>query len=237
MKKIFVKVLVFVLFVGFVACNDDPDPEGIGDVYVISNLSPAAGEGEEPTVVYGLHMDAYPYNGTFSSVKATLGVTNFTLEKDNDTGMFVYEQDEYSPEPPADGTYTFTYTFSDGVITSSADALTDDVLIPATITTCDFADNKIELEWDEIEDAEAIYIQLKEADGDIVFNSKTSTSLYLSGEETEYTIQESSGTWLSGYSPTDGATYTVEIVALLGGSVGLQAISVSTDTVVWGAGE
>ncbi|MFA5618647.1 MAG: hypothetical protein WDK95_17695, partial [Syntrophorhabdaceae bacterium] len=155
---------------------------------------------------------------------------------------FHWEQDEYDAVWEGDGNYVFTYTFTDAVITTNTDPVTDDVLLPANITTHSFANDKIELEWDGLEwdtsDQGGIYVQLKEPDGDIVFHSKTNTSQYLGKDETEYTIQGSSGTWdPADYTPTDGATYTVEVVALLGGQVGLQAISVATVPVVWGDSE
>ena len=176
-------------------------------------------------------MEAVGYYGTLSSVIVTSGTTNYTLEKDNDT--FIYEPDEYSIQLPAEGTYTFSYTFTTGETYTTTDALTDDVLLPADITTSDYTNDKIKLEWDEIEDADAIYVQMKKADGDIVFRSITNS--YLAGNETEYTISQASGTWDSSHTMTDGATYTVEIIALLADNAGsLQAMSIATTTVVWG---
>jgi hypothetical protein len=77
---------------------------------------------------------------------------------------------------------------------------------------------------------------MKEADGDLVFTSKVNDNDYLAKDETEYTISQSAGSWKPGYSMTDGATYTIEVVALLGGGTSfLQAASTGTTTVVWGA--
>lgn len=237
MKRFFVNALALALFAGFVSCNDDPDPEAFGDAYVISKVIMNE-EIEQPMVVYGLHLDAYPIYGALSSAKAKVGATEYTLEKNNQTGSFHWEQDEYNAVWEGNGNYVFTYTFTDAVITTNTDPVTDDVLLPANITTHSFADDKIELEWDEIDDAEGIYVQLKEADGDVVFHSKTNTSLYLGKDETEYTIQGSAGTWYpAGYTPTAGATYTVEVIALLGAQVGFQAMSVATVPVVWGDSE
>ncbi len=242
MKKFFVNVLVLALLAGFVSCNnDDPAPESMGDAYVISRLV-VDEETEEQVVVYGLQLDAYPVYGTLTSVKAKVGTTEYTLQKNNDTGSFHYKQDEdeYSPDWEGDGTYTFNYSYSTGEVFSSTDAVTDDVLVPATITKSDFTENKIEVEWDELEwgtsDNGAIYVQLKEADGDIVFTSRPNSYSYLDEDETEYAISKTSGNgyWVNGYTPTSGNTYTVEVIAVLGGDVFLQAMSVATATVVWG---
>jgi hypothetical protein len=231
------KIILFVfsaLLIGFTSCNnDDPDPEGFGDVFIISKLEAAVDESEEPTVVYGLYIGAGALNGTPSSVSATVGSTSYTLEKDNDTGGFSYESDEYSTELPAEGTYTLSYTFPSGDITTSANVLTDDVLIPANITSCAFADNKIEVEWDAVEDADVLYVQLKDDDGESVFSSTG----YLDGDETEYTISTTAGSWKSGYEMNDGETYTVEVIALLAENATsnyLQAQSTASSTVVWG---
>jgi hypothetical protein len=236
MKKKFVKALVLILFAGFVACNDDdPAPQGIGDAYIISKLAPAEEEGEESAVVHGLHIEAGAVYGILSSVTVSRGATSYTLEKytGTESNGFFYDQDDYDATLPAEGTYTFNYTFTTGETYTTTDALTDDVLSPANITTCTFSDDKIELEWDEVEDADATYVLLKDADGDIVFSSIVNT--YLDGDETEYTISRSYGNWASGHTMTNGATYTVEVVAILGDNGGFfQAVSYGTHSVVWG---
>lgn len=239
MKKNLVKALALVLFAGFVACNDDdPAPQGTGDAYIISKMIPAEEEGGEPTVVYGLHIDGWAVYGTLASVKVTAG-TNYTLEKNPDYPyLFFYEtdEDEFSPVKPDDGTYTYTFTFSTGETYTLAEAVSEKILLPAEITLADFTSNKINLKWEEVDDAQAIYVQMKEADGDLVFTSKLSDNDYLDDDETEYTISQNDGSWKSGYSMTNGATYTVEVIALLGGGTSyLQAVSIGTATVVWGA--
>lgn len=239
MRKILVKTLMLVLVAGFVACNDDdPAPQGAGDAYIISKMIPAEEEGEEPTVVYGLHIDGWAVYGTLSSVKVTAGTANYTLEKNPDYAYaFAWETDEddFTAMAPDDGTYNFTFTFATGETYTAAEALSDDVLLPAEITKADFGSNKIELEWEEVDDAQAIYIRITELDGDVVFSNLVNNSGYLEGDDTEYTISQSSGSWKSGYTMTNGTSYIVEVVALLGDtSGGLQAVSTGTATVVWG---
>lgn len=231
MKKNFVKALALLVFAGFVSCNDDdPAPEGAADVYIISKQA-INEETQAPEIVHGLHIDAVGYYGTLSSVKAVVGTTTINLEKDNDSGTFFYEQEEYTTAKPQTGTYTMTYTFSTQLTAQSADALSSETLVPAVITQATYGSEKIELTWEEVDDADVCYVQMKDSDGDVVFR----TSNYLEGDETEYTIVRSSGTWDSSHTMTNGATYTVEVVALLGNSTGsLQAMSVGTKTVVWG---
>jgi hypothetical protein len=237
MKK-FIPFVLSALMIGFTSCNnDDPDPEGFGDVFIISKLVEPVGESEEPTVVYGLYIGTSTLNGTPSAVSATVGSTSYTLEKNNDTGGYSYESDEYSTELPAEGTYTISYTFTSGDITTSTNVLTDDVLIPANITSCTFADSKIEVEWDAVEDADVLYVQLKDDDGESVFSSITTSAGYLDGDETEYSISTTAGSWKSGYEMNSGETYTVEVVAFLAESATsnyIQAQSIASSTVVWG---
>ncbi len=231
MKKNFVKALALLVFAGLISCNDDdPAPEGLADVYIISKQAINA-ETQAPEIVYGLHIDAVGYYGSLSSVTAKIGTETITLDKDNDSGNFYYEQEEYTTEKPQTGTYTMTYTFSTQITAQSADALTSETLNPAVITQATYGSEKIELSWEEVDDAEACYVQMKDSDGDIVFR----TSSYLSGNETDYDIVRSSGTWDPNHTMANGATYTVEVIALLGSSSGsLQAMSIGTKTVVWG---
>jgi hypothetical protein len=231
MKNFFVKVLALVSFAGFVACNDDdPVPQGVGDAYIISRIAVVD---EEEVVVYGLHMEAGAVYGTLSSVKATVGTTNYTLEKYTGaaSNSFFYEQDTYGLILPAEGNYTFSYTFTTGETNATTDALTDDVLAPADITKADYSSEKIEVKWDEVDEADAILVRLKDSDGDIVF----SPGGYLAGDKTEFTISTSTGTWDSGHNMTNGATYTVEVLGVLADSQNYyQALSIGTATVVWG---
>ena len=233
MRKIIFSVFILFVFACFVSCDDDdPTPQGYGDAYVISKLSDTGEEGAEPTVVYGLYMQAGALYGTLSSVNVAAGTSSYTLTKNSNTGVFEYETN-YSTNVPAEGNYIFSYTFTTGENSSSSDALTDDVLIPATITTSAFSNDEIDLEWDEVEDADATYVLLRDADGDLVFSSVVNS--YLAGDETEYTISRSAGAWDSDHTMTDGATYTVEIVALMADNVGsFQAMSIGSTTVVWG---
>jgi len=239
MRKTLLKALMLVLVAGFVACNDDdPEPQGGGDAYIISKAIPAGEEGGQPTVVYGLHIDGWAVYGTLSSIKVTAGTTNYTLQKNPDYAYaFFYEtdEDEFTTMVPDDGTYTFAFTFATGESYSAAEALSEKKLLPAEITKADFTSNKIELEWDEVDDAQAIYIRLTEMDGDVIFSNLVNGSGYLEGDDTDYTISQSSGSWKSGYTMTNGTSYIVEVIALLADtSGGLQAVSTGTATVVWG---
>jgi len=222
-----------VLSVSFISCNNnDTTPEGYGDVYVVSKIKTT---GETSNVAYGLFIQASGLYGTLSSVTVTNGTKSYTLQEDSNTGFFYYESD-YSTSLPTKGTYTFNYLFSSGEINTSSNVLTENVLEPANITNCAFSNNEINLKWDAVEDADAIYVQLKKADGTLIFSSVTNS--YLLGTATSYDISTSTGTWASDYDMVNGTTYTVEVIALMADqSNSVQAMSIASQTVVWGSAE
>ena len=236
MKKIILFVFGAVLLSVTSCNNDDPDPQGYGDAFIMSKLQEADGDGE-PTVVYGLYLATGAIYGTFSSVNVTAGTASYTLQKNTETGDFYYETTNYGTTLPEKGTYTFSYAFTSGDMATSANVLTEKVLAPANITASAFSNNKIELKWDKVTDASVIYVRLKDSQDKIVFSSSTSSAPYLAGDKTEYSISTAAGTWKSSYTPTNGATYTAEVIALLAENATsnyLQAQSVASTSVVWG---
>lgn len=235
MKRIFAKGLILALFAGLTACNDDePAPYGVGEVYVISKLEAPAVEGDDPTVVYALHMEAAGQNQVPTSVVVTgPGSTTHTLTGSN--GFFMKET-AFTTTVPAEGTYTFTYTFPSGEVDSSLDALSDEVLEPANIKTVSVLTDKINLEWDEVEGADVIEVVLRDSEAKMIFSSTTNMYGYLNGDKTEYTLGTTAGSW--GAAPVDGGTYTLEVRGLLAGAASYyQSVSIASVEVVWGSGE
>ncbi|PTN10403.1 hypothetical protein [Mangrovibacterium marinum] len=231
MKKIFAKGLILAMFAGLTACNDDdPTPYGVGEAYVISKLEAPATEGEDATVVYALHLEAVgQYEVPTSVTVSGPGGATYTLS--SESGYFS-NNEVYTTSLPAEGSYTFNYTFASGLSTTSVDALSDEVLDPAIITSVVVSDDEVELSWEEVEDADAIVVSLRNPEGEIIFSSTTNAG-YLVGNKTDYTISTQQGSWAE--APAEGTTYTLEITGLLSGSASYyQAISIAEDHIVWG---
>ncbi len=232
MKKFFMWGLGLFLLTAFVSCNDDDTtPVGYGDAYIVSKY--VVNEDKSDSILeYELYMYAYGYYGTLSSVEVTAGLyESYTLTK-NSSGTYTYESG-FSTELPYATTYTFQYTFDTNEIITTTDDLTEDVLEPTVITSCVYADNEIDVDWEAVSNADAYEVSLTNSEGDVVFRSTTSSG-YLSSSVTSYSISSSSGTWTSGYSMEDG-TYTVSVVALMADSrYYFQAESIASAKVVWG---
>ena len=233
MKKFFMWGSVLFILATLASCNDDDDttPVGYGDAYIISRYAPVD-EGEEPVLEYKLYIGASGMYGTLSSVHVTTAASSFPMTEDGTN--YYYFESGYSMSKPDATTYTFQYIFESGETFTNSDVLTADVLEPATITSCAYANNAITVEWDAVTDADAYEIRLKESDGDLVFRSTTSSG-YLVSSTTSYPISPSYGTWESGYSMKN-ETYTVEVVALEADNRGLiQSQAIATESVLWGS--
>ncbi len=233
MKKNLVKAFALILLAGFVACNDDdPTPQGYGDAYIVSKVD--VGDGAtEPVVVYGLLIEAYAIYGNLTSVKVTAGGTEYPLEKDGN--VFFYES-SYSTTKPASGNYTFNYGFAAGETYQTIDTQTSDALLPAENVSASYTSEQVKLEWDEVDDADALSFYLKNSEGDVVYSSVYNGYGYIEGDKTEFTITKSSGYWDTSKLHS-GETYTVEVNAYLVNSTTgmIQARSTGTTTVVWGS--
>ena len=235
MKYNFFRALICMLLIGFATscADDDFVADASGDAFIISKIQ---GQGEEAVTVYGLALHAFG-NKDFSKVTATSPANVATnLASYNGSAYEYYhetDEDEFTPAPPAQGNYNFSFKFTTAEEDTDVDVLTDDVLVPATITKCEYdaTDSRIEVEWEKVEDADYMVVYLEDQVGNMVYISSS-----LSGTKVSYEISESTIHWYD--TPDNGVTYTLIIGAFMYESVAadlnIQAKSVATATVVWG---
>jgi hypothetical protein len=235
MKKIIAKLMIASAMVGLAtSCGeDDFIADATGDAFIISKIQ---GQGEEAVTVYGLALHAFG-NKDFSKVTATspAGVATDLVSYRGAAYEYYHETDrnEFTTEPPAQGNYNFSFKFTTTEEDTDVDVLTDDVLVPATITKCEYdaTDSRVEVEWEKVEDADYIVVYLEDPAGNLIYISSS-----LSGTKVSYEISESTIHWYD--TPDNGVTYTLIIGAFMYESVAadlnIQAKSVATATVVWG---
>lgn len=227
--------MIMVVLAGFAGscADDDFIADATGDAFIISKIQ---GQGEEAVTVYGLALHAFG-NKDFSKVTATspVGMVTDLVSYRGSAYEYYHEtdQDEFMQALPAQGNYSFSFKFTTAEEDTDVDELTDDVLVPATITKCEYdaTDSRIEVEWEKVEDADYVVVYLKDPAGNMIYISPS-----LLGTKVSYEISESTIHWYE--TPDSGVTYTVMIGAFMyesaAANLNIQAESVATATVVWG---
>jgi hypothetical protein len=235
MEKMIAKLVLMTLLGGLaVSCGDDEFiADATGDAFILSKIQ---GEGEEATIVYGLALHAFG-NKDFSKVIVT-SPDDVTSNLEPYAGVpydYYYETDEdkFTPVLPVQGNYNFSFTFISSETGTDVDELTDDVLLPATITKCEYneADSRIEMTWDVVDDADFFVIYLENADGELIYISEA-----LKGTVTSHNISSATNHWYQ--TPNVGDTYKAIVGASMYETVAvdlnIQAKSIATATVPWG---
>ncbi|RKD92663.1 hypothetical protein [Mangrovibacterium diazotrophicum] len=229
MKKLFATFFIAVSVFAVVSCaSEEVLPKAYCDTFIISKKV-------NDVTVHGLGFYAYA-NVPMSSVIAES--PSGEVSQLNSYGANTYEyykessDEDFSASLPEIGAYTYTVVPVSGDVLTATDAITSETIEPGTFTSCvfDTGDNRIEVNWEENDDADYAVVVLRNTDGEAVYYSST-----LSSSTT--TAYISSSNWLDGYSPADGVTYTVDLNFFLlesSSSDYLQAKSVVSQDVVWG---
>jgi len=234
MKKIISKSIFLLFLLSFTACNDDNSkstPITVEDAYIFSYIS--SSPDAEDKIVYSLKINAFSTNYTINSIDVNNNSSDFSLE--NNSGIYSYEEGPYDDYSKFIGTYTFNFTFSTTSNVTSFNKVTSDVIQPAKITSCigNSSFNYIVVKWNTIEKANALLIQMKDSEGNIIFSNNNSyNQLYTN----EYTISDSTGAWAENRFLTKGESYTIEILGFLtetDGSSYIQSESLASAIVVW----
>lgn len=238
MKREIAKVLILA---GLITCTFSCGEEafvadGKGDAFVLSGIQ---GEGEQAVTVYGVALHAF---GTvsFSKVTATLpGSINADLSSYNGSAYnYYYETDKaaFTEALPAEGDYTFDFTFTTGETGTDTDKLTSEVIEPAVITKCEYnaAEQGVEVTWDQPDGVDFFVVYLENSLGEMIY-----VSTALTGTKTSHVISPDEKYWYA--TPYNGETCTVIVGAFMYEpnklDLNIQAKSMATGTVNWGGSE
>ncbi|MDR1860836.1 MAG: hypothetical protein LBR06_07975 [Bacteroidales bacterium] len=154
--------LLFLVCLAVTSCADEKEMlDATGDAYVLVN-SDAKGE---LRYALGLHVRS---NVAVSKVSASgpSGVYSLNRESDFD---FYYET-KFNTQPPVAGEFRFDISLKDGRIHVANDTLTDDSIVPVTITNCQFRAPELIVIWDLVT-ADKYQVQLATEAGNIVYSS------------------------------------------------------------------
>ena len=227
---------IFILFiaaalVGSCIKTNNQD-SGVGDAVIVAKK---IGSNTE----YGIALYAY----TLSSFKSVTAVSElhpekiYTLKSNQGfTTNFFYQtpDNEFTTTVPEASTYTFTFTFANGVSNSFQNLLSNKGLAPPNIEKCEYVASlsSIEVTWTLLIDADSYAINIWDGPT-LVFASSE-----LIKTKNYYSILGSGNGWANGFTPQNGKTYTVRLLAFLyepnGGSYNMQATSMTETPVVWG---
>lgn len=229
--KIFAVVVLALLITSCIKNEDDAT--GVGDVLVITRKSGTA-------TVYGLSLFAYTYSNfksVFAVNSAEPGKT-YTLKANQGykTNFYFETPDaDFTPTKPVASSFNFSAVFENGATQEFQDILSDKVLLPAIIDTCQYNTTKhmLRVSWTGgVTDADSYAINILDG-SDLVFGSTQLVNTVKS-----YSISANGGGWAAGFTPTGGKTYTVKVYAFLyepeGTAYNVQALSEAETTVVWG---
>ncbi len=235
MRRKVAKVLILTgLITCAVSCGEEAFvADGKGDAFILSKIQ---GEGEQAVTVYGVALHAFGTT-SFSKVTATLpGGMNADLSSYNGSAYNYYHETDkaaFTEALPAEGSYTFDFTFTSGETGTDTDILTSEVIEPAVITGCAYnaAESGVVVTWDRPDGVDFFVVYLEDSRGEMIYVSKA-----LAGTKTSHVISADEQYWYG--TPDQGEIYTVIVGAFIYEpnklDLNMQAKSMATKTVTWG---
>lgn len=216
------------------SCIDsETDPVGYGDAYILVEIV-----GQDTLKGLGLHAFSY---SEFSAVNVKLSddeSQTYTLQPYmgfNQDFVWSTPLNQYKKELPATGDYVFTATFKSGHTQTFYDKLYATVVYPPEITKAEYvaANERVDVEWERVSNADSYNVKLINESGDILFVSQVYNRM-----TDFYTFSKSTQGWQTSTYPTNGQTVMIEVAAYLleTGTQGneLQSIGKSRLPIVWG---
>jgi len=229
MTKLVGKLAVLCVVLGLVSCaSEEIEPVAYSDAFILAKKI----DGE---VKYGLGLYTYANVAMNSVVAESESGEKYSLESEG-TNKFEYylesAAENFSVEEPETGNYTFRVIFFDGREATVMEDLLGNEIDPTEFTKCAYNGEKkqIEITWVKNSDTDYAVVALRDAEGKLVYFSNA-----LSAAVTSSTISASG--WVSGNSPEQGATYTVELGLYVkegGVSNYLESKALTVQDVVWG---
>jgi hypothetical protein len=220
------------------SCLDDPEPvalDFVPDVFV----QKVTDNGQE------LYAPAFLVFGNKALESGTLegpSGGNWTLENDSADSRILNllpEDEDFTATMPETGTYSFTVTSTqtDEAPVTLTDILEDAELDAVVIDTTEFNNSEMTTSWQSVSGTDMFLLRLYDESGQLIYISDQITA-----NQTDYTVRNFDGNWLSSNMPEDGESYVVELLAILyeqGTSSGnmqynIQFISIGTSEIVWG---
>ncbi|HKJ80254.1 MAG TPA: hypothetical protein VKA10_11995 [Prolixibacteraceae bacterium] len=235
-RNLFYAITLLAVAISISSCNDNEQVifEADADVYWLSKMN----DGE---IQHGVYYFAYG-NNPINTVTVTLpGGEEIDLDKSfNAATTWANEPDsvDFKGEFPEAGSYLFNVVSESGETVQVSEMLEIDSLEIPVFTQVEYNDTILgyNLEWDDVEGAEAYLVKLINEDGVIVYNSYA-----VNGDVNAYNIlQGGSGYWDE--SPSANETYVLQILAYLFDDdadnsnyvYNVQQISMGETTIVWG---
>ncbi|TKG97056.1 hypothetical protein EYV94_01115 [Puteibacter caeruleilacunae] len=242
-KKKILGVFIALSPLMFVACVDDEDdiPETL-EANVDSYVQTKVIDGE---VRYAVSHYVIANQTLSSAVVTTPGYATETIDLSPDTDLsatsvFAYEPttEEYSTEAINSGSYYYDLvsTYEEVESVTISDILEENKLSEIVIDATTFDSYELNIQWTGTENAQEYYIRLYEANGALVYVSPALTS----GTE-DFTFSSESDGWASGYYPSIGAEYQIEVVGVLyetgstddNKAYNIQALTMVSSGVTW----
>lgn len=237
MKKI-IPFVTGILLVGSMACKDEEiafDPSV--DAFIITKTVETESEVD---TLYGLALHAFANKHMQTVTASPANDPDMTFELEAYDGYpydfyFQTADDDFSSEMPFIGNYTFDILAQSGESETLSNELDEEIIYPTDTLKAvyDTEDDKMEVSWNEIDDADYIIVKMFDDDDELMFSAKA-----IEGNKTALAFDETTSGWVNGKNPVDGETYMIELDAYLfepgQSEFYLQAKSINLKNVTWG---
>lgn len=235
-KNFWYAFILLALAVVTTSCNDDEEEafEALADVYYINKMA----DGE---MLHGVYYYAYGNKAIESVNVTTPGGESFVLEQSFNLGTTLASEPDsadYTATLPEEGNYLFDITGKNGEVTQVNEMLELSLLPIPEFTQISYNSFNYgyDVEWDDVEAADAYLVRILDEEGNAVFNSYT-----VNEDVNEYEIvQSANGYWDK--TPHDNQVYYFQILAYTFDEgadnsnfvYNIEQISLGETQVVWG---